>query len=169
VTGTVQVSDSAEAQRTVVYIETAPAAVFTPQTSVARLSQRGAVFNPGVLAVVQGSRVDMTNDDWVAHNVFSKSDAKAFDLGVYARDKAKVITFDKAGTVPIACSIHPRMNGAILVLQNPFFTKPDPNGRFTLDAVPAGTYQLRLFRKDAPVARVTVTVPASGIVEARFP
>lgn len=168
VTGTLKVSGSAEAQRTVVYIEAMPEGSFAAPGTVPRLSQRGAVFNPGVLPIVQGTRVDLTNDDWVAHNVFSKSAVKTFDLGLYAQDQAKVLTFDRVGAVPVFCSIHPRMNAVILVLQNPFFTKPDPTGHFKLDGVPAGTYALKVFRKEGAEAKASVTVPAAGSVEVHF-
>ena len=168
VTGSLKVSGSAEAQRTVVYIETMPEGSFSPPGSLARLSQRGAIFNPGVLPVVQGTRVDLTNDDWVAHNVFSKSAVKTFDLGLYAQDQAKVLTFERVGPVPVFCSIHPRMNAVILVLQNPYFTKPDPKGNFTLDGVPPGTYAVKVFRKGGAEAKASVTVPASGSVAVHF-
>jgi plastocyanin len=168
VTGSLKVSGTAEAQRTVVYVEAMPEGSFSPPAAVVRLSQRGAAFNPGVLPVVQGTRVDLTNDDWVAHNVFSKSAVKTFDLGLYAQDKGKVLVFDRVGAVPVFCSIHPRMNAVILVLQNPFFTKPDPSGHFKLDGLPAGTYALKVFRKEGTEAKTSVIVPASGSVEVQF-
>ena len=48
------------------------------------------------------------------------------------------VKFEQAGPVEIFCSIHPRMSGVILVLQNPFFTKPAADGGFTLRGVPPG-------------------------------
>jgi len=61
-----------------------------PESSVpaghAKMSQKGARFAPALLPVVAGSTVDMTNDDWVAHSVFSRSEVKPFDLGLSRRE-----------------------------------------------------------------------------------
>ncbi len=168
VTGSVKLSGASEAERTVVYLTNVPEGSFTPSPSVVRLSQRGATFKPALLAVMQGTQVDMTNDDWVAHNVFSKSQPKPFDLGLYAQDTQKVVTFDKLGVVQVFCSIHPRMNAVILVLQNPFYTKPDREGRFSLAKVPAGTYELKVYRMGGIAQSTSVTVPSTGNVEAKF-
>ena len=168
VTGTVKVASAAEAERTLVYVDSVPPGSFSPPSGVARLSQKGSTFRPALLAVVKGTQVDMTNDDWVAHNVFSKSEAKSFDLGLYAQDTQKLVTFDKVGVVQVFCSIHPRMNAVVVVLQNPFFAKPGRDGRFSLAGVPAGAHQLKLFRQGAPPQVKTVTVPSAGSVDVQF-
>ncbi len=48
-----------------------------------RVTQQGAMFNPHVLPVVAGTTVEWPNNDQIFHNVFSVSDAKQFDLGLY--------------------------------------------------------------------------------------
>lgn len=167
--GIVKLPKSSDADRTVVYIESAPEGSFPVPATVTRLSQKGANFAPALLPVLRGSQVDLTNDDWVSHNVFSKSTVKSFDLGIYAQDARKIVTFEKLGVVDVFCSIHPRMNAVILVLQNPFFVKPSRDGSFSLDNVPAGTYQLKSYRpgtSDTPA--VNVKVPASGAVEVQL-
>ena len=165
--GTVKLAKASDAEHTVVYLENVPEGSFAASAKTAKLSQRGANFNPGVLPVLRGSQVDMTNDDWVSHNAFSKSSAKTFDLGIYAQDTRKVVTFEKVGVVDVFCSIHPRMNAVVLVLQNPFFAKPTRDGSFSLDNVPPGTYQLRVYRQGEGAAPgATVKVPQSGTVEA---
>ncbi|MGH9886260.1 MAG: methylamine utilization protein [bacterium] len=168
VTGNAKVASAADAERTLVYVDTVPAGSFSPPSGVARLSQKGSTFRPALLAVVRGTQVDMTNDDWVAHNVFSKSEAKSFDLGLYAQDTQKLVTFDKVGVVQVFCSIHPRMNAVVVVLQNPFFAKPSRDGRFSLAGVPAGSHQLKLFRPGSPPQVKTVVVPATGSVDVQF-
>ncbi len=169
VKGKVSVADAKEAERTVVYIEELPeSSLPPPPTAPLKVSQRGARFSPAVLPVVKGSSVDFTNDDWVMHNVFSKSRAKTFDLGIYGKEQTKVVKFDQPGTVEIFCSIHPRMNGVILVLQNPYFTRPAEDGSFTLPNVPAGQWKLRVYRPGLDKAPVSVKVPAQGTVEANL-
>jgi plastocyanin len=166
--GRVPLHKASDAERTVVYIETVPEGSFTAETAMMHLSQKGARFNPGVLPVLRGSQVDMTNDDWVSHNVFSKSATKTFDLSIYSQDTRRVVTFDTLGAVQLFCSIHPRMSAVVLVLQNPFFTKPGPDGTFALDNVPPGTYKLKAYRPGDEAGSVDVRVPSSGSVTARF-
>ena len=169
IAGTIKVADPAEADRTVVYVESVPGAAVPPKQRL-RLSQKGARFTPTVLPVVQGTEVDMTNDDIVTHNVFSKAPVKTFDLGLYSKEERNVVKFDKPGVVPIFCSIHPRMNATVVVLQNPFFAKPDERGTFRINGVPAGQHTLKVFRHGhlEPIAVRKVSVPASGKVSVKL-
>jgi plastocyanin len=168
ITGRIPVSGAAEADRTVVYVDFAPRATAAAARR-AKLLQKGARFTPSVLPVVKGTDVDMTNDDWVAHNVFSKSEVKPFDLGIYTPGSAKAVTFERPGTVDVFCSIHPRMSAVVLVLQNPYFAKPDAQGEFTIPDVPAGSYSLRVYRLGgAPAPQKHVNVPGEGSATVAF-
>jgi plastocyanin len=169
ITGKVALGHAMEAERTVVYVDAVPEGKFERAAPGSlRLSQRGAQFRPRVLPVVRGTEVDMTNDDWVSHSVFSRATAKTFDLGIYGQDVKKSIVFDKTGVVQVFCAIHPRMNGVVLVLQNPFFAKPGADGSFAIDGVPPGNYQVRVYRPGSALPAASVTVPASGNVTVTF-
>jgi plastocyanin len=73
------------------------------------VSQKGKAFSVRKLAVKAGDAVKFLNEDPFAHNVFSLSDAKSFDLGSYGQGGAKSVTFDKAGSVEVECAVHPDM------------------------------------------------------------
>jgi plastocyanin len=166
VSGTVKVAGAAEADKTVVYIDVVPKP--TGEPTPARVSQRGARFTPALLPVMKGTAVDFTNDDWLAHSAFSKSAAKPFDLGIYGKGERRSVTFEKPGVVEIFCAIHPRMNGVILVLQNPYFAKPSANGAYSLGEVPPGAYDLKVYRMGGQVSRRKVMVPPTGGVVVDF-
>jgi hypothetical protein len=70
--------------------------------------------------------------------------------------------------VEIFCAIHPRMSGVILVLQNPYFTKPSEDGSFTLVNVPPGEWKLRVYRPGHEQEPLSVKVPAKGTVEVKL-
>jgi plastocyanin len=167
VQGQLKVAGAADADRTVVYLEGVPAGA-VPDAKLARLSQKGARFSPSLLPVVKGTTVDLTNDDWVSHSVFSKSQPKPFDLGLYSKGERRVVTFDKTGVIEVFCAIHPRMNAVVLVLDNGFYTKPSAEGQFSLGEVPAGTYQVHLYRLGGQTAARPVIVPARGPVDVQF-
>lgn len=167
ITGSVPVSGTADADRTVVYVQNVPDAAAVGAKR-ARLSQKGSRFTPTVLPVVKGTTVDLTNDDWVAHSTFSKSEAAPFDLGLYAPGSVRSVSFERLGAVEVFCAIHPRMNAMVLVLQNSFFAKPDAQGQFSIADVPAGTYSLRVFRLNGEIPPKSVNVPATGSVSVTF-
>lgn len=79
------------------------------------VSQKGKAFAPGKLVVQQGDSVKFVNDDPFAHNVFSLSDTKSFDLGSYGQGLAKSVVLDKPGTVDVECAVHPDMKLTIEV------------------------------------------------------
>lgn len=133
-----------------------------------RITQKGAMFSPNVMPVLVGTTVEWPNHDDIYHNVFSISEAKAFDLGLYKDPEVKRVTFDKPGRVEAFCSIHSAMNCTILVLENPFFAATDANGKYTIPNVPAGTYKLKAWHKRLPPQVQEVTVPESGEVKMDF-
>src|SRR5262245_28792747 len=78
------------------------------------INQKGAAFSPHVLPIVAGTTVEWPNHDDIFHNVFSISEAKPFDLGLYKDPETKRVTFDKPGRVDAFCSIHKAMNCVVL-------------------------------------------------------
>jgi plastocyanin len=138
------------------------------QVVTRRITQRGAMFTPNVLPVLVGTTVEWPNHDDIYHNVFSISDAKPFDLGLYKDPEVKRVTFDKAGRVDVFCSIHSAMSCTVLVLENPFFAATDERGKYIIANVPAGTYKLKAWHKRLPPQTLDVVVPDSGDVKADF-
>lgn len=134
----------------VVWLETTNAPVFPrPEKPLEVVVQKDAMFHPHVLPLLVGSTVQWPNRDDIFHNVFSFSDPKLFDLGLY-KDEVKTVTFDKTGRVDIFCSIHKSMNCVILVLANPWFSSVDDRGRYLIKDVPAGHYRLKAWHERLP-------------------
>jgi plastocyanin len=158
----------------VVYLEGSMGTNSAPSTNVVsvltkRIAQHGASFSPHVLAVMVGTTVEWPNDDDIYHNVFSMSDAKQFDLGLYKGDPPdKRVTFDKPGRVDVFCSIHENMHCVVLVLENPYFATTDDNGNFKIPNVPPGTYKLKAWHERLPADEQEIVVPTNGDVKADF-
>jgi plastocyanin len=70
-------------------------------------------FGPQELRVAVGSTVTWTNRDDIPHTVVSTDGV--FKSKVRDTDEKFSYTFDKAGTYPYFCSIHPKMTGKIIV------------------------------------------------------
>jgi plastocyanin len=150
-------------RRTVVYLETAPAAALeSREPGRARMDQRNETFLPHVLAVDAGTLVDFPNNDTTYHNVFSLSKTNKFDLGRYAQGKSKAIRFDRPGVVRIFCDIHSHMSAFVLVFSHPYYAKAEVDGRYRIDNVPPGTYTVSAWHEGEARETKTVTVPPQG-------
>lgn len=70
-------------------------------------------FGPETLTVAVGTTVTWTNRDDIPHTVVSTEGM--FKSKVRDTDETFSYTFDKAGTYPYYCSIHPKMTGKVVV------------------------------------------------------
>jgi plastocyanin len=165
-TSTLDISDRV---KSVVYLESAPRGAFeTVETTHAVMDQRGERFVPHVLAITTGTIVDFPNSDHIYHNVFSLSKTKTFDLGRYAAGHSKPVRFDHPGIVRVFCDIHSHMNAFILVFSHPFFSLTDADGRYRINDIPPGTYNVVAWNEGVASEQRSVTVSESGIEEEDF-
>jgi plastocyanin len=120
--------------------------------------QRNMQFVPRVLAAPVGSTVDLPNNDRVFHNVFSFTNGKPFDLGLYPTGASKRITLDRAAVNRLYCNIHPHMAAYIVAVDSPYYATSDRNGGFAMPDVPAGRYTYHAWRSGAGAMTGVVTV-----------
>ena len=135
---------NAEIQDTIVYFEPLNIRFPTlPQTNKV-ISTKNKEFTPNILAITVGSEVSFPNMDRILHNVFSVSPESTFDLGLYSAGTSKTVTFEEAGVIYVHCNVHHSMQADILVLETPYFTQVDDQGRFNLSNLPelAGTLKV---------------------------
>jgi plastocyanin len=132
----------------------------------ASVVMKGKTFIPHVVAVPVGGTVEFPNEDPIFHNAFSVSGENRFDLALYKRPKTGVQTFQHPGVVKVYCNIHPQMSAVVVVVDNPFFTKVQPDGTFTVENVPAGRHRLKAWHERAGEATVEVTVSDKGAAAA---
>ena len=161
--------DAVDRNRSVVYLESAPRGAFEQsEPGRAVLDQRNETFVPHVLAITTGTVVDFPNSDRIYHNVFSLSKTKRFDLGRYPVGHSKQVRFDQPGIVRVFCDIHSHMNAFILVFSHPFFSLTDNDGRFRIDNIPPGTYNVIAWNEGVLSEPRAVTVPDGGVAEEDF-
>jgi plastocyanin len=134
------------------------------QPSVAAvIAQHDRQFVPDLVAITVGESVTFPNTDPFLHNVFSQSEARAFDLGSFKKGNEKKKDFPAAGVVEVYCNIHHEMAATILVLPNRRHTKVASDGSFTLEGVPVGTWTVFAYaRRVTRPVQAYVTVTANG-------
>jgi len=167
--GAAAMLDTSDRLRSVVYLETAPRGAFeTVESGHAAMDQHNETFVPHVLAIMTGTTVDFPNSDKFYHNVFSLSKVAKFDLGRYAAGRSRTVRFDRPGIVRVFCDIHSHMNAFILVFSHPFFAMTDVDGRYRIENVPPGTYNVIAWNEGTSSEPKPVTVPDGGMTELDF-
>ena len=152
-----------DASEVVVWVEGARA---RPKPAKAVVEMKGKEFRPRVTVVGVGSTVEFPNGDPIFHNAFSVSGDNRFDLDLYKRPKTGMFTFQHPGIVRVYCNIHPQMSAVVVVRDNPFFTRANADGSFTLEGVPAGPQVVKVWHERGGEAQAQVTVPAQGAAPA---
>ena len=164
IVGTVETTPAKFLPETVVYLEKVPG-TFPPKTL--SMDQKGMKFVPTVLAISTGDTVHFLNHDGVDHNVYSP-DNEGYNLGMIHKGAAFDHKFDKPGVYTQLCSVHPEMLAYIYVGENPFEAVVGKNGKYKIDKVPPGTYQVAIWNAHLKGPAQTITVAAGKSAEAKF-
>jgi len=139
----------------------APGGPATAATT-AVMDQQDQRFVPFVLPVRVGTSVRFPNSDSVAHQVYSFSAPKRFELGLYRGRPHPPVTFEKPGVVILGCNIHDKMIGYVFVTEATYFGKTDAKGVWHIDSVANNRYELDvwspLLARDEPSLKRTVDV-----------
>lgn len=77
------------------------------------VAMSGFAFDPATVTIEVGDSVTWENQDGVAHTA-TGSDG-AFDTATVGGGQSATVTFDAAGTFAYTCSIHPTMQGSVVV------------------------------------------------------
>ena len=174
--GTVKVQGLRTPENVVVYLTKIPLPDIDLSKARFVMDQRNLEFEPHVLPVPVGAAIDFPNNDQVAHNVFSMSRTKAFNLGSYKPGESKTVVFDNTGIVELRCDVHAEMAAYILVMENPYFAVTDKDGNFQIPDehylkqagieipadLPPGNYSIKTWHEKLKTEKSTVVVPESG-------
>jgi len=166
VAGRLSVGEGQRLPEIVIFLEsTDPKFRFTPPQQPVRVSQQKATFRPSLIIIPVGSKVDFRNDEKgpVEHNVFSKSEAKKFDLGLYRpEDPIEPVTFETPGAVRLRCSIHRYMDGVVYVTPTPYFGVVDKDGGFGIAGVPPGSYRIKSWQRSQRFREIDMPITVTA-------
>lgn len=138
----------------------------TPAASRFRVDQKDMAFDPYVLVVTAGSRVDFTNLDPVRHHVYSFSPGNKFELKLFGEGEARSVVLRAAGVVAVGCNIHDTMQAFIQVVDTPHTGRSGRSGRVVLKGVPASARTVRVWHPQlrAPGNELKVSIgPARDV------
>jgi plastocyanin len=143
-----------DASQAVVWLNPlAGATLETPRqdaSKIPQLVQKNKSFQPSLLVIPVGGKVEFPNHDPFFHNVFSLFEGKRFDLGLYESGTSRFVQFDKPGISYIFCNIHAEMSAVIIALNTPYYAISNARGEISIPNVPPGRYELQVFHSSVP-------------------
>jgi plastocyanin len=164
ISGTVDAKPSKFLKDTIVYLKEVPNTKPAPMTF--EVDQKALTFDPHIVIAAVGDTVKFHNHDKVDHNVTSP-DGK-YDLGTWGVGATKEHVYTAPGVFSQICKLHPEMLAYVFIGQNRFAAVVADNGKFIINNVPAGTYELDVWNPKLKAAPQKVTVTAKGNATASF-
>lgn len=114
-------------------------------SGIPQLVQKDKSFQPSLVVIPAGGKVEFPNHDPFFHNVFSLFDGKRFDLGLYESGTTQFVRFDKPGISYIFCNIHAQMSAVVIALSTPYYAVSNARGEIRIGDVLPGRYQMHVF------------------------
>ncbi len=144
-----------------------PDAKSTKGAAAVVFDQKKCVFEPHVLAIMTGTKLDIKSSDPVSHNINCKVQNNTFNESVSPNGEVfKTPTAAARQPGQVVCDIHPWMTAYWLVLDNPYFAVTDDKGNFEIKNAPAGTQKVAVWQEATlfvtPSAGQEVTIAANG-------
>ncbi|MFO0909275.1 MAG: carboxypeptidase regulatory-like domain-containing protein [Isosphaeraceae bacterium] len=136
--------------------------------------QKNCIFEPHVLAIQSGAKIELKSSDPVNHNVNAKFKSNSPFNSLLAAGQSIPYSPAAAERTPaqVTCDIHPWMLAYWMVLDHPYFAVTDDKGNFEIKNVPAGASKVVVWHEAAgfvtPNQGDDVSVAANGTESKTF-
>ncbi|MBL8849389.1 MAG: carboxypeptidase regulatory-like domain-containing protein [Planctomycetaceae bacterium] len=111
------------------------------------IDQKNFQFVPETVVVRTGDSVTFTNSDDAQHNVRASGRIADFNVTV-GRGQSHTVVCDKAGgakdPIQVGCIFHSSMRAWVFVFDHPYFQLTGEDGKFRLENIPPGKYDLEV-------------------------
>ncbi len=105
--------------------------------------QKNCIFEPHVMAVMVGAKVELKNSDPKPHNINSRLRNNGYNkLLAGLQSVAQPVDAAERSPGEITCDIHNWMKAYWMVLDNPYFAVTDAQGNYEIKNVPSGTQKV---------------------------
>ena len=123
------------------------------------LDNKQCAFAPHVQVATAGSDLLLKNSDPILHTVHARLGKETlFNVGLPTwRQVTKRL--DRVGVIRIDCDVlHTWMSAVIIVTETPYFAISDENGKFVVNQLPAGRYQVEIWHERLGRKSMTIAV-----------
>ena len=124
--------------------------------------QKGCQFIPHIQVVPAGSRMNIMNEDGIAHNLHTLSVENPSFNRLQPGIKKRMITRKNdlliPEIIPMKCDLHGWMQAWIVVTDHPYHAISDQEGSFQISGIPPGTYTVQFWHETLGLQSQEVTV-----------
>ena len=134
--------------------------IFDVPTEPVVLDQKGCKYEPHVFGVRVGQRIEILNSDPTLHNVHAiPKNNDEFNFGQQPSTPPVTRRFDEPEIgASFRCDVHGWMRAYAGVVEHPFYAVSGPNGEFSFEGLPPGTYTIEAWHERLGTQTQTVTI-----------
>ena len=123
------------------------------------LDNKHCAFAPHVQVAALGSDLLLKNSDPILHTVHARLGKETlFNVGL-PRWRQVTKRLDRLGVIRIDCDVlHTWMSAVIIVTRTPYVAISDENGKFIIDHLPAGPYQVEIWHEKLGMKSMRIAV-----------
>jgi plastocyanin len=163
------VGETGGVKNAIVFLEDITRGKALDRSTIHVLDQKGCEFDPHVMLLPLGAKLEIVNNDAILHNVHTQSITgnyrTVFNIAQPVQGQRTIIretVFTQPELIKVICDAgHPWMSAYIMVADHPYYTVTDENGYFELSDIPAGTYTLKMWHEGV---HITQTIVQRGTV-----
>jgi hypothetical protein len=111
------------------------------------IDQQGCRFVPHLVAMHEKQQALFKSSDPVAHNVRLQGFTNSVNFMLPANGEQPRPLSAERRPMPMACDIHPWMQGYVMVFDHPFYAVTDEQGNFEIEGVPAGAQNVVIWHE----------------------
>jgi hypothetical protein len=120
---------------------------------------------PEVQAAIAGGTLNVRNLDAAEHRTrITRRDGGEVLATIRETDEGQVVPNEhvlaRPGVLRLTCDVHTWTHAWIAAFDHPYFTTTGGDGSFSIDSIPPGRYQLRLWHPRLGAVEETVTIEA---------
>ena len=142
-----------------VQVKNAPAGSHRAPSRPVIIEQKGCIYLPRMVGVMAGQPLQFKNSDGILHKVRGLPKVnQGFNLGMPPAARESVTLGRPEPVFEVKCDVHPWMNSYVAVMTHPYFAVTGTDGRFRIDGLPDGTYEVEAWHEKLPAVTGRATV-----------
>lgn len=137
-----------------------PQKTYPTPTDPVVVDQVGCMYSPHVFGIRTDQTLTILNSDGTLHNIHAMPKVnRAFNIAMpETKTTANKVFTKQEFMFPIKCDVHPWMGAWCAVMSHPFFATTGKDGKFTIEGLEAGTYEIEAWHERLGTRTATVSV-----------
>jgi len=134
----------------------------TAKPETVSIDQVNCRFEPHILVVPAGGKVEYKNSDGISHNIRTAVKKNQPTGKMVATGQSLTVEYERPEVIKVACDVHPWMSSYLYVTDTPFVAVTDANGSFEIDGLPAGEHKVEYWHEHKKIGKGKLTVTTDG-------